>query len=88
LYNYFSKVYTLHAVAKKSDSEILAALNLRSAYFLKDYKKAIRSYGLTKTEAVINLLYEYDLKSKGVNFNSVGKAPDALLKELTWKILH
>ena len=88
LYNYFSKIYMLHFLRNKSDSEMLTALNLRSAYFLKDYKFALKNYSLPSTEATLGYLYEYDLKSKGVDFNNTGKSDSALLKELTWKILN
>lgn len=88
LYNYFSKVYTLQFLKQESEQTILEGLKLRSSFFLKDYRKASNIYPVGKLEQVISLLHEYDLKSKGVGFNAVGKEDGALLKELVWKILH
>ncbi len=88
LTTYFSKIYILHFVAKKGEKEILEALKLRSAFFLREYKAAAKNFSLPQTEKVIHLLKEYDLKSKGVGYNSVGKKDGALLRELVWRILH
>lgn len=88
LYNFFSKVYMLHFVRNLSEKEMLEALQLRSAYFLKDYRSALPHFPLQKTAQVIGLLKEYDLKSKGVDYNSTGKEEGELLKELVWRILH
>lgn len=88
LYNFFSKIYMLHYVRHLSEKEMLEALQLRSAYFLKDYRSAIPHFPLAKTEQVIGLLKDYDLKSKGVDYISTGKEEGELLKELVWRILH
>lgn len=88
LYNYFSKVYQLHFLKSASEQDQLQALKLRSAFFLRDYKSAIRHYNFQRTEHVIGLLKEYDLKSKGVYYNGTGKPEGELLKELVWRILH
>ncbi|HFA47853.1 MAG TPA: DNA polymerase III subunit delta [Bacteroidetes bacterium] len=85
---FFTKVYQLHFVKNKSDFEVQKALNLRSTYGLRNYRAALRHYPFSKTKEIIALLKEYDLKAKGVNFNTVGKEDGALLKELMWKILH
>lgn len=88
LYNYFSKIYMLHFLKQKPDADLLSALGLRSPFFLKEYRAAARSFPLAETEKVLSLLKEFDLKSKGVDYNSTGKADGELLKELVWKILH
>ena len=88
LYNYFSKVYALHFLKRQSEQVILEGLRLRSAYFLKDYRRAVQVYPVSKVEHILGLLHEYDLKSKGVSFNNVGKPDGALLKEMIWKIMH
>jgi DNA polymerase-3 subunit delta len=86
LYNYFSKVYMLHFLRHSSDQELQQVLKLRSAYFLKEYKMAVRNYNLPNVKKVIYLLKEYDLRSKGVENDSTNEG--ALMKELVWKILH
>lgn len=88
LYNYFSKVYMLHFLKQLPEGELLSALQLRSAFFLREYRAAARAFPLRKTEHVLSLLKEFDLKSKGVDYVSTGKPDGQLLKELIWKILH
>jgi len=88
LYNYFSKIYMLHFLKNSSEQDILKSLKLRSSYFLRDYKLTVRYYNRLQTEQVLSLLKEYDLKSKGVNFNNVHQFEGELKKELVWKILN
>ena len=88
LYNYFSKVYMLHFLRNLPDKEVLAKMNLRSAYFLKDYRMAARNFNPRQTERVISVLHHYDLKSKGVEFNNQNVPDGDLLKEMVWKILN
>lgn len=88
LFNFFSKVYQYHFVKNQPESAILTALNLRSNWFLREYKTAARVFPLQKSEQIIGLLREYDLKSKGVDFNSTTTPEGELLKELVWRILH
>jgi DNA polymerase-3 subunit delta len=88
LYTFFSKVYMLSFLQNQAEKDQLAALELRSAYFLKDYREAARLFNRPRSEQVLSLLREYDLKSKGVDYNSTGKPEGDLLKELVWKILH
>lgn len=88
LYNYFSKVYMLHFLKNAPDQELQSKLGLRSAFFLKEYKAAARVYSPKRTEWVISVLKDFDLKSKGVDFNSTGKPEGELLKEMVWRILH
>ena len=86
LYNFFSKVYQAHFLKGISDDALALNLKIGSVYFVKDYKLAARNYPLPKTEEVLHLLRQYDLRSKGLNNNSAG--PAELMKELIFKILH
>lgn len=88
LYNFFSKVYMLHFLRNKSDMEVLQALKLRSAFFLKEYRLATRNFNFEKTKDVLSILREYDLKSKGVGYISTGKTDGELFREMVWKVLH
>ncbi len=88
LYGYFSKVYMLHFVKDKPEADILEALQLRSAYFLKEYRAALRFFPVQKLEQVFADLKTFDLKSKGVNYDSTGKPEGELLRELVWRVLH
>ena len=48
--------------------------------------QASRKFSSRKIAANIEILHEYDLKSKGVNFTPSDKGP--LMKELIFKLLH
>jgi DNA polymerase-3 subunit delta len=87
LYNYFSKIYMLHFLKNTPDKELQSKLGLRSGYFLREYRQAARHFNRRQTEAVISILKEYDLKSKGVDFNSTNAPDGALLTEMVWRIL-
>lgn len=85
LYNFFSKVYMAHSKKGASDRELSQTLGLRSDFFLKDYKLAMRNYNRPRTEQTLALLREYDLKSKGVDNSST--PPSELLREMVVRIL-
>jgi DNA polymerase-3 subunit delta len=81
---YFSKILKYHYLQNKNDAARELGVN---PYFVKDYEMAARNYNINKSFAIISLLREYDLKSKGVD--STGNVTDGeLLKELLFKILH
>ena len=86
LYNFFSKIYQLYFIQNQSPMEQVKTLGLRSEWFLKDYSMAIKNYPRAKTEQIIALLREFDLKSKGVDADNAEDS--ALMQELIFKILH
>ncbi|MFN0036456.1 MAG: DNA polymerase III subunit delta [Saprospiraceae bacterium] len=86
LYAYFSKVFMLHALKGQPDSEVLKALDLRSDWFLKEYKMAAANFSAAQCAQVIAHLKDYDLRSKGVHND--GTEESELMKELFWKILN
>lgn len=86
LYNFFSKVYIYNFNRKNGEAELIKALKLRSAWFLKDYKKAAMRYSRSDLESVFATLSEYDLRSKGVGNDSTQQ--DALIREMIFKILY
>lgn len=88
LFNYFSKIYMFHSVKNESEKVILESIGVRSSYFLREYRIALKNYNYNKTIQVISILKEFDLKSKGVDYNSTGKPEGELLKEMIWRILH
>jgi DNA polymerase-3 subunit delta len=88
LFNYFSKVYMFHFIKNAPENEIMSKIGVRSGYILREYRTALKNYNYNKTVQVINILKEFDLKSKGVNYNSTGKPDGELLKEMIWQILH
>ena len=88
LYAYFSKVYMLHSLKGVPDGEVLKTLDLRSDWFLKEYKMAANNFSPSQTVAVLSLLKEYDLRSKGVNNDNTSTDEEALMKEMFWRMLH
>ncbi|MEZ4895065.1 MAG: DNA polymerase III subunit delta [Saprospiraceae bacterium] len=88
LFGYFSKVLMLHSLRGQPDAEILKALELRSDWFLKEYKVAAANYNFGQTVQIISLLKEYDLRSKGVDNDNTSTGEGELMKELFWKIMH
>ena len=79
LFNYFSNLLIAYYSKDRSESGLMAALGLRSAFQLKDYSamKVFLSIGeIRKTDAA----------SKGVDNSSASDAD--LLKELLYKIMH
>jgi DNA polymerase III subunit delta len=87
LYTYFSKVYIATTKTQSSDDDLAKALNIRFAKFAAEYRTAAQNFPRQKTERVLALLSEYDLKSKGVNRSSNTTEGD-LLQELLIKILQ
>ena len=68
-----------------SDMELARMMKLPNAFFLKEYTQAASLYPNNKVFAILGLLREYDLKSKGMG---AGQTDDGeLLKELLLKIL-
>ena len=88
LYAYFSKIYMLHGLRGSSDADMVKALDLRSDWFLKEYKVAVNNYSPSQTIHIISLLKQYDLRSKGVDTDTTSTGEEELMKELFWKILH
>ncbi len=85
LFYYFSKVFILHFQEDKSKKNIASVLKI-NPYFVPEYEQAARKYNAPKTAAVISLLREYDMRSKGVGNSSANDGE--LLKELVYRILH
>jgi len=86
LYDFFSNLMICHFSNNKSESTLMALLNLRFNFQLSDYTSALRTYNPTKTMEIVALLREYDAKSKG--FGNTSASEGDLLKELTYKIMH
>lgn len=85
LFGYFSKVLTYHYTKDKSLNNVASVLGVHP-FFVKDYISAAQKYNTRKTVAIISMLREYDMKSKG--YNNVSTTHGDLLKELIFKILH
>ncbi|MFO8129892.1 MAG: DNA polymerase III subunit delta [Bacteroidales bacterium] len=75
----------LYLRGKRDQKEIASILGVHS-FFVREYQLAARNYNYAKLKKIFDLLYEYDLRSKGVN--NASTTYGELLKELVYKILH
>jgi DNA polymerase-3 subunit delta len=85
LYQFFNKVFTYHFLPDKNERMVAVKLGV-NPFFVSDYSKAARIYNPKKCVQIFSLLREYDMRSKGVNNESVNHGE--LLKELVFKIMH
>lgn len=81
LFSFFSKLMRYHAMPHTRNAAKELGIN---PYFITDYQIAARNYPMKKVSAIIGLLRETDMKSKGVGAANV--PPEELLKELLVKI--
>ncbi len=83
LYSFFSKVYMISGISG-GESDIARQIGV-GPYFVKPYLQASKAYSYQKTEEILLLLHQYNLKSLGVH---AGRVDDAeLLKEMVARIL-
>jgi len=85
LYYYFMKILTLHFLTDKSPNAVASALQV-APYFVRSYMDAAKVYNPKKLVAIMGVLREYDMKSKG--FGNVSTSAGDLQKEMIYKILH
>lgn len=85
LNSFFTQILTYHSLKDKSNNSAARALGL-NPFFISDYKTAAQNYPMRKVSAIIGLIREADVKSKGVGANALPAIE--ILKELTFKIIH
>lgn len=85
LFTHFSKIIKFHYVQGKPRAEQAAFVGVHP-FFLKDYEIASRNYTLKKLVDIVDILHNYDLKSKGVG--SSNPSNSELMKEMVYLILH
>lgn len=89
LYNFFSNLMLVYFMPNKSENTIREELKLAQIFQARNYAIAARNFNAYKCINIIELLREYDAKSKGIGNSASSYANDAdLLKELIYKILH
>jgi|AGTN01.2.fsa_nt_gi DNA polymerase III, delta subunit len=86
LFNYFSNLLECFWLPQRNEQSIMAALNMRSAYFVRDYTIGLRNYHANKVMDIISYLRTYDARLKGVD--NISASQGELLKELIYKIMH
>ena len=85
LFNFFSQLLHFHGLKDKSPRSVAAALRI-NPYFVNEYVTAAKNYPMRKVSAVVAVLRDFDVKSKGVGANAVSQGD--LLKELLFRILN
>jgi DNA polymerase-3 subunit delta len=85
LFGFFSKLLTYHYLTDKSKNNVAAALKV-NPFFVRDYETAAQKYNISRVVAIIALLRNYDVRSKG--YGDAGTEPGDLMKEMIYKILH
>lgn len=85
LYNYFTRLLIVGMNKTATDKTLQAKLKLSSAFFIREYKQALRFWNGRKVLTAFELLSEYDLKLKGVNNRSTPSSE--LLKEMVFRMM-
>ena len=86
LFNYFGNLLECFWLPNKSEQSVMAALNLRSSFFARDYMTGLRHYNAPKVMNIISDLRIFDSKIKGVG--NVSASSGELMRELIYKIMH
>lgn len=82
VFNFFQKLFMFHGIKNPADAPRVLGV---SPYFVKDYQAAAQKYSMRHTAKVLQLLNEYDLKSKGVGASNLPL--EELMKEMVLKIV-
>lgn len=83
LFKFYSNLVIAHLQRDKSDSALMAVLQLRNSYALKEYKEALRHYSAQQAMSAVHYIRDFDRESKGVGSM---QNEHALLRELIYKI--
>lgn len=83
LYGFFSRLLVGLTTKATSENALIAAMELKNTYALRDYRIAFSKYTPMQALKAIHLLREFDAKSKGVESN---QNEYALLTELIFNI--
>ena len=85
LFNYFANLMLCYYAPNKSESGLMEELNIRNAFFIKDYVVGMKTYNAFKVMQNISLIRAFDAKAKGME----GSYDDGeLLKELLFRLMH
>ncbi len=85
LYFFFMKILTFHFLEDKSQNAVASSLQI-NPFFVRSYMSAAKKYPIKKVVAIMAILREYDMKSKGMG--NVSASAGDLQREMIYKILH
>jgi len=88
LYSFFSGLFAMHDVLNQSESDQKEATGIYSAFRLGKVRSAAKRWSRPQLMEIIETLAEYDLKSKGVEFNLGPGMGGQLTLELTERIIQ
>lgn len=83
-YNIYKWECKSRGIPTGSEYDVAKLLKLQSAYFVGEYISASAAYPGGKASAILSLIREWDMKSKGMNAGSGGS--ETLLRELILRI--
>lgn len=86
LFGSFQKLFAYHYLPDKSPNAAAAAMGEKPFVIQNTYEVAARNYNARKCLQIIDLLREYDMKSKGYQWPSISSG-DAL-RELIFRIMN
>lgn len=99
LFNFFQQLYVAQAYRSQGEKEMVGALFMpnadentlnasyrKMAWKLKDIKVGLQHYNKPQTEAAIEVLHQFDLRSKGIG--SVGSDEGGLMREMIGRVLN
>ena len=84
LYGYYTKLLKLHYSKDKSKNTLATMLGV-NPFFVNDYLEAARNYSWVSCMRCIEVLREYDLKSKGYNTGDISQKE--LYREMLYKLM-
>ncbi|HEU4495850.1 MAG TPA: DNA polymerase III subunit delta [Flavobacterium sp.] len=83
VYGFFVQLLKYHGLKDKNPKNAASALGI-NPYFVKEYETASKNYPMKKVSAIISVLRDTDIKSKGVG--AAGLPSSDLMKEMLAKI--
>lgn len=86
LYGYYTKLLKLHFSKDKNKSTVATMLGV-NPYFVNDYFEGARNYSWVDCMKCIEVLREFDLKSKGYNCTS-NISQKELYREMLFKLMN
>lgn len=84
IFNLFADVLTAYYAADRSDSGLMAELNLRNSFALKRIRLAMSRYTAAQTVEIISAIRNFDVQSKGVGSR---QSDQMLFHDLMYHIL-
>ena len=86
LFNFFAQLMLAYYTPERSEKGLMAQLDLRQTWQLREYTTAMRKYTPLKTMQIIGKIRETDARLKGIEKGNLSDAD--LMHELIFFILH